>query len=171
MKYKPEINTSYAGVCKLYESCGRTDYHLQSAEDILRIHNFNVRETPGYEDLTDDQKELFVAHCLKYMNSVGMNTKITMFPKTVHFVKEYTYCGVPEWDEDEKRMIRWQIGREWIILKANGRTKKFKKYMDEGKTDADIDSVATTEKEYLRVDWRQNGTNVWFHVLAPDEYY
>ena len=88
------------------------------------------------------------------MNSVGMNTKITMYPKTVHFVREYQYCSFPEWDEEIQKNIRWQIGREWIILKANGRTRKF-----------------TKEFEYLRVDWRQNGTNVWFHVTAPDEYY
>lgn len=171
MRYKPEINKSYAGVCKLYEACGRGDYRLLAAEDILYIHNFDIRKTPGYEDLTAEQKELFAAHCVTYMNSVGMNTKITMFPKSVHFVREYNYCAAPEWDEDEQKMIRWQIGREWIILKANGRTKKFKKYLDDGRTDADIDSTATTSKEYLRVDWRQNGTNVWFHVTAPDEYY
>ena len=67
------------------------------------------------------------------MNSVGMNTKITMWPKSVHYVRELTYCGPEEWDPDEGRNIRWEIGREYIILKANGRTKKFWKYMDEGK--------------------------------------
>lgn len=145
--YKPTINTSHKGVCRLYETCGRSDYCLRAAEDILFIHGFDIRKTPGYEDLTSDQKDLFAAHCVKYMNSVGMNTKITMYPKTVHFV------------------------REWIILKANGRTKKFKKYLDDDRTEADIDKTVTKEFEYLRVDWRQNGTNVWFHVTAPDEYY
>ena len=111
------------------------------------------------------------AHCVKYMNSVGMNTKITMYPKTVHFVREYQYCSFPEWDEEIQKNIRWQIGREWIILKANGRTRKFKKYLDDDRTEADIDKTVTKEFEYLRVDWRQNGTNVWFHVTAPDEYY
>lgn len=105
------------------------------------------------------------------MNSLGMNTKITMWPKSVHYVKEYDYYSAPEWDEDEQRNIRWEIGREWIILKANGRTKKFKKYMDEGKTMADVDAVSTQEKEYLRVDWKYQGRAEWFHVMAPDKYY
>ncbi len=52
------------------------------------------------------------------MNSLGMNTKITMWPKSVHYVKEYDYYSAPEWDEDEQRNIRWQIGREWIIFKS-----------------------------------------------------
>ena len=78
--YKPTINTSYKGVCRLYETCGRSDYCLRAAEDILFIHGFDIRKTPGYEDLTSDQKDLFAAHCVKYMNSVGMNTKITMYP-------------------------------------------------------------------------------------------
>ena len=144
---------------------------LRSAEDILNIHGFDIRETDGYEDLTQEQKELFESYCVTHMNSLGMNTKITMWPKSVHYVKEYDYYSAPEWDEDEQRNIRWEIGREWIILKANGRTKKFKKYMDEGKTMADVDAVSTQEKEYLRVDWKYQGRAEWFHVMAPDKYY
>ena len=169
--YKPAINRSYKDVCRLYEKLGRTDYQLQTAEEIRYIHGFDITKTPGYDDLTLDQKKLFVAHCITYMNASGMNEKITMYPKTVHFVKEYLYCSVPEWDEDLGRDVRWQIGREWVILKSNGQTRKFKKYMDEGKTDADIDSVATTEKEYLYVDWMHKKTAIWFHVTAPDKYY
>lgn len=171
MRRKPTNRTSYKEVCALYEKFGRSDYRLRSAEDILNIHGFDIRETDGYEDLTQEQKELFESYCVTHMNSLGMNTKITMWPKSVHYVKEYDYYSAPEWDEDEQRNIRWEIGREWIILKANGRTKKFKKYMDEGKTMADVDAVSTQEKEYLRVDWKYQGCAEWFHVMAPDKYY
>lgn len=41
--------------------------------------------------------------------------------------------------------------------------------MDDDKTDADIDK--TTEKEFLRVDWRMHKGNVWFHVSKDLEYY
>ena len=114
--YKPTINTSYKGVCRLYETCGRSDYCLRAAEDILFIHGFDITKTPGYEDLTPDQKELFAAHCVKYMNSVGMNTKITMYPKTVHFVREYQYCSFPEWDEEIQKNI-WKKEIEYRIKK------------------------------------------------------
>lgn len=171
MRRKPTNRTSYKEVCALYEKFGRSDYRLRSTEDILNIHGFDIRETDGYEDLTQEQKELFESYCVTHMNSLGMNTKITMWPKSVHYVKEYDYYSAPEWDEDEQRNIRWEIGREWIILKANGRTKKFKKYMDEGKTMADVDAVSTQEKEYLRVDWKYQGRAEWFHVMAPDKYY
>ena len=43
--------------------------------------------------------------------------------------------------------------------------------MDDDKTEADIDKSATTEKEFLRVDWRMNGENIWFHVSKELEYY
>ena len=119
--------------------------------------------------MTEENKHIFEAYVIHHMNNVGMNTKITMWPKSVHYVRELTYCGPEEWDPDEERNIRWEIGREYIILKANGRTKKFKKYMDEEKTDADIDK--TTEKEFLRVDWRMHKGNVWFHVSKDLEYY
>ena len=118
MRRKPTNRTSYKEVCALYEKFGRSDYRLRSAEDILNIHGFDIRETDGYEDLTQEQKELFESYCVTHMNSLGMNTKITMWPKSVHYVKEYDYYSAPEWDEDEQRNIRWEIGREWIILKS-----------------------------------------------------
>ncbi len=144
---------------------------LRTIEDVKNIHNFDVTETTGYEDLTEENKRIFEAYVLQHMNSVGMNTKITMWPKSVHFVREYSYCTAPEWDEYEKKNVRWEIGREYIILKANGRTKKFKKFLDDDRTEADIDKSATTEKEFLRVDWRMNGENIWFHVSKELEYY
>ncbi|MDD3477392.1 MAG: hypothetical protein PHP32_00750 [Candidatus Izemoplasmatales bacterium] len=168
---KPTNRTSYREVCALYEKYGLTDYTLKTAGDVLNIHNFDLRETTGYEDLTEDQKKLFIAYAITHMNGLGMNTKITMWPKSVHFVKEYSYCSSPVWDDEEQREVRWQIGREWIIQKVNGRTKKFKKYFDEGKSEANVDSVYTTEKEYLRVDWKYNGGNEWFHVLEPTRYF
>lgn len=155
----------------MYQHYGIHDYMLRTIEDVKNIHNFDVTETTGYEDLTEENNRIFEAYVLRHMNSVGMNTKITMWPKSVHFVREYTYCTAPEWDDEEKRNIRWEIGREYIILKANGRTKKFKKFLDDDKTEADIDKSATTEKEFLRVDWRMNGENIWFHVSEELEYY
>ena len=91
------------------------------------------------------------------MNSVGMNTKITMYPKTVHFVREYQYCSFPEWDEEIQKNIRWQIGREWIILKANGRTRKFKKYLDDDRTEADIDKTAVSYTHLIQDDSLSDG--------------
>lgn len=169
MRRKPTNRTSYKEVTALYEHYGINDYMLRTIEDVKNIHGFDVTETTGYEDLTEENKRIFEAYVLHHMNSVGMNTKITMWPKSVHYVRELTYCGPEEWDPDEGRNIRWEIGREYIILKANGRTKKFRKYMDEGKTEADIDK--TTEKEFLRVDWRMHKGNVWFHVSKDLEYY
>lgn len=166
---KPTNRTSYREVCKLYEERGLTDYCLKSAADVLAIHNFDLSETTGYEDLTEENKKLFTAYVLTHMNSVGMNTKITMWPKSVHFVEELTYCGPEMNDEEDGKPYRWEIGKEYIILKANGRTKKFKKYMDEGKAADDISK--TTIKRFLRVDWKYNGGSEWFHVIAPNQYY
>lgn len=132
--YKPTINTSYKGVCRLYETCGRSDYCLRAAEDILFIHGFDIRKTPGYEDLTSDQKELFAAHCVKYMNSVGMNTKITMYPKTVHFVREYQYCSFPEWDEEIQKNIRWLKSQrpDKEVQKVPGRRQNRSRHRQDG---------------------------------------
>lgn len=171
MRRKPTNRTSYKEVTALYQRYGIHDYILRTIEDVKNIHNFDVTETTGYEDLTEENKQIFEAYVLRHMNSVGMNTKITMWPKSVHFIQEYTYCTAPEWNDYEKKNIRRVIGHEYIILKANGQTKKFKKFMDADRTEADIDKSATTEKEFLRVDWRMNGENIWFHVSKELEYY
>ena len=166
---KPTNRTSYEEVTALYEEYGRTDYQLQTVQDVLNIHGYDITETTGYEDLTEENKRIFEAYVIRHLNSVGMNTRIAMWPKSVHYVRELTYTGPEEWDPEEQRNFRWEIGKEFIILKANGKTKKFKKYMDDGKTEADIDK--TTEKEFLRVDWKMHGRITWFHVSKELEYY
>lgn len=166
---KPTNRTSYEEVTALYEEYGRTDYQLQTVQDVLNIHGYDITETTGYEDLTEENKRIFEAYVIRHLNSVGMNTRIAMWPKSVHYVRELTYTGPEEWDPEEQRNFRWEIGKEFIILKANGKTKKFKKYMDDGKTEADIDK--TTEKEFLRVDWKMHGRITWFHVSKKLEYY
>lgn len=171
MRRKPTNRSSYTEVVNLYVATGRTDFRILNVNDIKVIHGFDIRETPGYEDMTEAQQKTFEAYVIKHMNSVGMNTRITMWPKSVHFVKEYTYCGPEEWDEDEKCNLREQIGREWVIQKANGRTKKFKKYFDEGKSICDVDEAATKVVECIRVDWKYCGSSEWFHVFEDLNYY
>lgn len=169
MRRKPTNRTSYTEVTALYQKYGLSDYMLHTVQDIQNIHGYDITETTGYEDLTEENKRIFEAYVIRHLNSVGMNTKITMWPQSVHYVRELTYCGPEEWDPEEQRNFRWEIGKEFIILKANGRTRKFKKYMDDGKTEADIDK--TTKKEFLCVDWKFGRENVWFHVSKELEYY
>lgn len=51
---KATNRTSYKEVCALYEATGRTDYRLQTVNDIKVIHGFDILETTGYEDLTEE---------------------------------------------------------------------------------------------------------------------
>ena len=57
---------------------------------------------------------------------------------------------------------------EWIILKANGRTKKFKKYMDEGKTMDDVDAVLPRKRNIFALIGNimavANGSTSW-HLI------
>ena len=123
---KATNRTSYKEVCALYEATGRTDYRLQTVNDIKVIHGFDILETTGYEDLTEEQKETFVAYVLKHLNSVGMNTRITMFPYSVHYVREISLLSAETWCEEDQRNYREELGREYLIVKANGKTKKWK---------------------------------------------
>ena len=116
---KPTNRTSYKEVTALYKEYGRTDYQLQTVQDVLNIHGYDITETTGYEDLTEENKRIFEAYVISHLNNVGMNTRLTMWPKSVHYVRELTYAGPEEWDPEEQRNFRWEIGKEFIILKAN----------------------------------------------------
>ena len=159
---KPTNRTSYREVCALYEANGRGDYRLQTVEDIEKIHGFNIRETDGYSDLTEKQKATFEAYVLKHLNGVGMNTRITMWPRSVHYVREVSLYS-PRFKDEDGNEVREELGREYIILKANGRSKKWKKFFyEKDTTDADVDS--RSEKEFLRVEWKYGTGREWFHV-------
>lgn len=169
MRRKPTNRTNYHEVTALYEATGRNDYQLKSVNDIKVIHGYDIRETTGYEDLTESQKATFEAYVIKHLNSVGMNTRLTMWPRSVHFVREVTLLSAEYYDEEDKRNYRHEIGREYIILKANGKTKKWKRFIYEDEDEKNID--ATSDKEFLRVDWKYGSGSEWFHVSDKLEYY
>lgn len=169
MRRKPTNRTNYREVTALYEATGRNDYQLKTVNDIKVIHGFDIRETTGYEDLTEKQKSTFEAYVIHHMNSVGMNTRLKMWPRSVHFVREVSLLSKKEWNEEDGRFYREELGREYIILKANGRTKKWKRFIYKGDEGKEI--ASTSEKEFLRVDWKYGSGSEWFHVSDDLEYY
>lgn len=168
---KPTNRRNYKEVCSLYESRGLTDYCLRTPDDIKAIHNFDITETEGYSDLTNENKKLYADFFITYMNGLGMNTKITIFPRRVNFVRKTTYLRQLPPDPEDGKIYKEEIGVKFTILKANGKTKTLPRagYFDEGMT-AD-DATETREEEFLRADLIVQRDNTWFHVLAPDRYY
>lgn len=111
---KPTNRTSYQEVTALYEKYGRADYQLQTVQDILNIHGYDITETTGYQDLTEENKRIFEAYVIRHLNNVGMNTRLTMWPKSVHYVRELTYTG-PE--EKRGRLARARIPAAYLEKK------------------------------------------------------
>lgn len=169
MRKKPTIRANYREVTALYEATGRNDYQLKTVNDIKVIHGFDIRETTGYEDLTEKQKATFEAYVIRHMNSVGMDMRLMMWPRSVHFVREVSLLSKKEWNEEYSRFNREELGREYIILKANGEMKKWKRFIYKGDEEKEI--KATSEKEFLRVDWKFRSGSEWFHVSDDLEYY
>lgn len=168
---KPTNRRSYKEVCALYEARGLTDYRLRTAEDVKAIHNFDLTETEGYSDLSDENKELFIKFMISFMNGQGMNLKITVFPRSVHFVRKTTFLKECPPDPEDGKVYKEEIGIKFTILKANGRTKTLSRagYFDKDKTKEDV--THTRDEEFLRVDLLMGGNKTWFHVLAPDRYF
>ena len=101
---------------------------------------------------------------------MGLGEEVGKFGgQTVHFVREVTLLSAEYYDKEDKRNYRSEIGREYIILKANGKTKKWKRFIYEDEDEKNID--ATSDKEFLRVDWKYGSGSEWFHVSDKLEYY
>ncbi len=168
---KPTNRRSYKEVCSLYEARGLTDYRLRTAEDVKAIHNFDLTDTEGYSDLSAENKELFIKFMISFMNGQGMNLKITVFPRSVHFVRKTIFLKECPPDPEDGKIYKEEIGMKFMILKANGRTKVLSRagYFDKDKTQADV--THTRDEEFLRVDLFMGGSKTWFHVLAPDRYF
>lgn len=168
---KPTNRRSYKEVCSLYESRGLTDYVLRTPDDIKAIHNFDITETEGYSDLTDENKKLFCGFMVAYMNGLGMNTKIRLFPRRVNFVRKTTFLKECPPDPEDGKIYKEEIGVKFTILKANGRTKTLPRagYFDRDRTEKDVTHIHN--EEFLRADLLIGNEKTWFHVLAPDRYY
>ena len=165
-----QINNDYNEVCRLYRENGLEDYLLQNASDTKKIHGFDHKDTKGYEDLSEYNKQLFEKYLVNFMNSCGMNTKITMYPTYVHFVTETHYlreCGV---DEETGSKVFEDFGRKVVINKLNGRTKQLKKFFYD-EEHSEKDATKTTEEKYLRVEWKIGKKREWYHVIEPDNWY
>lgn len=164
------INQDYETVCRLYKENGLEHYMLNSAEDAKKVHGFDYTETPGFVELSDENKKLFNEFIVNFMNGLSMNTKITMCPKYVHYVTEtklYRYC-VDE-DTGDKRLDH--LGSIVNINKLDGSKEVLTQFFYED--DVTMKDVTQKREEtYLRVCWAYTtGNEEWYHVIAPRKWY
>lgn len=164
---KADIRTDYNKMVAEYKERGLGNFILRTAEDIKAIHGFDLTEASGYADLPDELKKLYAAHVIKFMNNHGLNTRMVIWPHSVHLVCEVTY-NKNIYDKVDNQYYKQEVKQVLYIIKADGSSHIWKsdKSAEHSSRNCEIIKV-----KYLRVDWKINGNIEWFHVLSPSQYY
>ncbi|MCR4813793.1 MAG: hypothetical protein K5879_03070 [Lachnospiraceae bacterium] len=164
---KSDVKTDYQKMVADYEERGLRNYKLFTAADVQAIHGYDLKQATGYDDLTDEQKELYEAHVIQFLNNHGLNERMVMCPHSVHFVREVTYSK-NIYDTEEQEYYDRFVKCEVFILKADGSIRKWKTYKD---PHYNTRNCNITRVLFLRVDWTIRDSIEWVHVLSPTKYF
>lgn len=144
-----------------YEERGLTDYQLQTLEDLKEIHGVDVTELNGYNELTDENKELFNSTVIKFFNTWGLDNRKELRPKNVHYVSEVTY----EKEISENEIVDAGIEIFVINSKTGAKINRIHRYVFE--KDIPFRECRKYIKHYLRFELQ----NEWYHITANGEWY
>lgn len=146
-----------------YQANGLTSYEIHNEQELLKVHGINLSGVKGYANLSEENKKLYKAWFLLYLNRQGMNTRLTLIPtaayvcEEVHFDHVYTENG-EKYAESVKTEL-WEVA-------ANGQKHLFKSYKGSKATkNLEINQESTSEP-YLRVEIKERNKNEWYHVYS-----
>jgi len=144
-----------------YEEYGLTDYQLKSLDDLKAVHSIDVTELKGYNELTDENRELFNSTVIRFFNSWGLDNRKELKPKSIHYVTEIEY--EKEISEDEAVSAGIEI---YVIDSRNG-TKKHRLHRYVFEKSIPFSECSKYVKNYLRFELK----GVWFHITENGEWY
>ncbi len=148
-----------------YKSRGLSDFKLRSIENIFEIYNIDVLKIDGYENLTDQNKELFKSFIVNFFNASGLERRNSLLPLSINYVIEKEYLGKRNESDDYFVPLGYKI----YVLSADNKLHFFKqKKFDESKY---IECTEDTERQYLRFDYESETGTSWQHVISPTEWY
>ena len=134
--------------------CGLKDFQFRTTDDICQVFNYRVEDIDGYAGLTDQNKADFKVFMVKFLNGLGLYSKATIKPVSVHSVAHREFIRTkPEYDE--------VVGGVVEIIEDG-----HKRLMDSwGDQQGDRESLSY----YLRFDYKTlyNGElhKEWLHVV------
>ncbi|MDO4945788.1 MAG: hypothetical protein Q4E74_11400, partial [Ruminococcus sp.] len=98
-----------------YEELGLMDYKLRNLKQLREIHDIDVNEIAGYNQLSDKHKKLFNEAIINFFNAWGLDNRKTLVPKSINFVYEVNYRKQLNSDEFFN-----DIGQEVFVLDEKG---------------------------------------------------
>lgn len=66
-----------------YNEVGIRSFVLRSADDIESIYGFDPRGIEGYDELDDEDKEIYGAFIVRFYNSWGLDARSNIMPLNV----------------------------------------------------------------------------------------
>ena len=150
---------------KLYETNGLKDYRLRTTEDLLRIHGINFKVVEGYHSLDDENRQLYEKFIVNLFNGLGLDSRMSMFPKGIYFVEDVDYV-VKKNPEDDYFTV---VGGLATIVEKNGTKTAHRSWWD--KDYAHLEVTEGKTKTYLRFEYEHQGRNEWLHVIDQKTWY
>lgn len=151
---------------KLYEVNGLTDYRLKRPTDLIVTHGIDYIKVDGFNQLSNDNKALFGSFIVNFFNGLGLESRMTLIPKSVYLAEDYDIL-VKENPEDDYFNVAGGV-----VLKTheNGVKTVHKTWSDEDYTHIEPKTEGR-HKTYLRFEYEHDGREEWLHVMSPKEWY
>lgn len=149
-----------------YLKRGLEDFDLKSIEDFEDVFSLEVKFIRGFDELSEENKQLFKSFLISYLNRLGLNTKAVFMPLSIYNVEEIVLAGKVKEDDE----YYTEFSRQFYILHSNGKEEKMKQkgYLDKEIT---YPIVKEYKKRFLRFDFLEDKKKVWLHAISPTEWY
>ncbi len=157
---------NYFEQLKRYEERGLNNYKIKSIRDIEEIYEIKIDKIKGYTDLSEDRQCLFKSFFINYLNAIGLNSRMTFVPTSIHYVLEVS--KLTKLDENDDCLYIFAC--LFYIVKTDGKKIKMRGKGREDKNNYHT-CVERREKYYLRFDFKKDGNKDWLHVTGSDEWY
>ena len=140
---------------KKYEERGLNNYLLRTVDDLKAVHNISIEELSGYENLSDEYRELFEKTVIHFFNAQGLERRAECIPKAINYVQETEYVS-------ESNVI---IGKTIKAIYKNKKSRIIHKYVFE--KNIPFSTCKKYATEYLRFELKGE----WFHITENEQWY
>ncbi len=140
----------------IYEKAGLADMRLKNQVDLQKVHGYTAEQIPGFENLSNENQELFKAWIINFINGQSMSSRFALIPTGINFVVEITRSTSEE-----------NIGNAAFVLNPAGQQIGVIR-------DWNPDAEAYTEEyeeRYLRFDYNLFDHQNWMHAISENGWY
>lgn len=143
---------------KIYLENSLSSFKLKCLEDLKSCHGIDAEQVNGYEDLTEENKEIYRNFIINFFNARGIDARMITVPKAINYVEDIDSVAQ---DPDDKECVV-TVCNVINVIKSNGNKKQLHKYVNKEYKDLIISEQY--RKEYLRFAFLEGKSKVWLHV-------